>query len=100
MYGSFIRVSMPVSPGAFAHPVDARGTGFLLDARERLGKVLAGQELLPQARLGGVRRTSPAPDFCAATDAFLVPSLSLLAQEPWRRAVERRAEAVSSAPRL
>src|ERR1700694_1017467 len=40
-----------------AHPVDARGTGVLLDASERLGEVPAGQELLPQApRLGGVRR--------------------------------------------
>ena len=38
-----------------AHPVDARGTGVLLDASERLGEILAGQELLPQARLGGVR---------------------------------------------
>ena len=37
-----------------AHPVDASGTGFLLDASERLGEILAGQELLPQARLGGV----------------------------------------------
>jgi hypothetical protein len=38
-----------------AHPVDARGTGVLLDASERLGEVRAGQELLPQARLSGVR---------------------------------------------
>src|SRR6266511_4106500 len=38
-----------------AHPVDARGTGVLFDASERLGEILAGQELLPQARLGGVR---------------------------------------------
>ena len=38
-----------------AHPVDAWGTGVLLDASERLGEILAGQELLPQARLGGVR---------------------------------------------
>src|SRR5215207_6074721 len=38
-----------------AHPVDARGTGVLLDASERLGEVPAGQELLPQARLSGVR---------------------------------------------
>jgi hypothetical protein len=30
-----------------AQPVDARGTGVLLDASERLGKVAAGQELLP-----------------------------------------------------
>ena len=37
-----------------AHPVDARGTGVLLDASERLSKILAGCELLPQARLGGV----------------------------------------------
>ena len=38
------------------HPVDARGTGVALDASERLGKVLAGQQLLPQrTRLGGVR---------------------------------------------
>src|SRR5215210_610948 len=37
-----------------AHPVDARGTGVLLDASERQGEVLAGQESLPQARLGGV----------------------------------------------
>ena len=46
---------MPVSPGAFAHPVDTRGTGVLLDASERLSEILAGHELLPQARLGGVR---------------------------------------------
>jgi hypothetical protein len=37
-----------------AHPVDARGTGVLLDASERLSEIPAGQELLPQARLGGV----------------------------------------------
>jgi hypothetical protein len=37
-----------------AHPVDAWGTGVLLDASERLGQVAAGQELLPQARLDGV----------------------------------------------
>src|SRR5215472_8982242 len=43
----------PQLPGA--HPVDARGTGVLLDASERLGEILASQELLPQARLGGVR---------------------------------------------
>ena len=55
MYGSFIRISMPVSPGAFAHPVDTWGTGVLLDASERLSEILTGQELLPQARLGGVR---------------------------------------------
>jgi len=55
MYGSFIRISMPVSPGAFAQPVDARGTGVPLDASERLGEILAGQALLPRrARLGGV----------------------------------------------
>ena len=43
----------PQLPGA--HPVDARGTGVLLDASERLGKVPAGQELLPQTpRVGGV----------------------------------------------
>jgi hypothetical protein len=38
-----------------AHPVDARGTGVLLDASERLGEVLTGQEPLPRARLGRVR---------------------------------------------
>ena len=38
-----------------AHPVDARGTGVLLDASERLGEIPTGQELLPQrTRLGGV----------------------------------------------
>ena len=37
-----------------AHPVDAWGTGVLLDASERLGKIPTGQALLPQARLGGV----------------------------------------------
>ena len=47
MYGSFIRISMPVSPGAFTHPVDARGTGVLLDASERLREIPTGQELLP-----------------------------------------------------
>src|SRR6202022_3282546 len=38
-----------------AHPVDARSTGVLLDASERVGEIPAGYELLPQARLGGVR---------------------------------------------
>src|SRR5665811_1545253 len=38
-----------------AHPVDARGTGVLLDASERLSEIPAGQEQLPQARVGGVR---------------------------------------------
>src|SRR6266567_1624290 len=38
-----------------AHPVDASGTGVLLDASERLGEILAGEKPLPQARLGGVR---------------------------------------------
>jgi hypothetical protein len=37
-----------------AHPVDAWDTGFPLDASERLSEIPAGQELLPQARLGGV----------------------------------------------
>ena len=38
-----------------AHPVDARGTGVLLDASERLGEIPAGQQLLPQrTRVGGV----------------------------------------------
>ena len=36
-----------------AHPVDAWGTGFLLDASERLSEIPGGQELLPEARLGG-----------------------------------------------
>jgi hypothetical protein len=36
------------------HPVDASGTGVTLDASERQGQVLAGQDLLPQTRLGGV----------------------------------------------
>ena len=36
-----------------AHPVDARGTGVLLDASERLGEIPTGQELLPQARPAG-----------------------------------------------
>src|SRR5262249_677721 len=31
-----------------AHPVDAWGTGVLLDASERLGEIPAGHELLPQ----------------------------------------------------
>ena len=38
-----------------AHPVDAWGTGVLLDASERLSEIPAGQEQLPQARVGGVR---------------------------------------------
>jgi hypothetical protein len=38
-----------------AHPVDARGTGVLLDASERQGEILAGEKVLPEARLGGVR---------------------------------------------
>ena len=38
-----------------AHPIDASGTGVLLDASERLSEIPAGQQLLPQARLGGVR---------------------------------------------
>jgi hypothetical protein len=37
------------------HRVDARGTGVLFDASERLGEILAGQEQLPQvAHVGGV----------------------------------------------
>src|ERR1019366_5409242 len=38
-----------------AHPVDTWGTGVLLDASERLSEIPTGQELLPQARLSGVR---------------------------------------------
>src|SRR6516225_4366725 len=38
-----------------AHPVNAWGTGVLLDASERLGEIPAGHDLLPQARFGGVR---------------------------------------------
>jgi len=38
-----------------AHSVDARGTGFLLDASERLSEIPTGQTQLPQAHLGGVR---------------------------------------------
>src|SRR5439155_18862395 len=38
-----------------AHPVDAWGTGVLLDASERLSEIPAGHEQLPQARRGGVR---------------------------------------------
>ncbi|MGZ3472677.1 MAG: hypothetical protein ACXVA6_22180 [Isosphaeraceae bacterium] len=38
-----------------AHPVDAWGTGLLLDAFQCLGEILAGQDLLPQACFGGVR---------------------------------------------
>jgi hypothetical protein len=38
-----------------AHPVDARGTGVVLDASERLDEVLAGEKPLPQARRSGVR---------------------------------------------
>src|SRR5207245_11767981 len=37
-----------------AHSVDASGTGVLLDTSERLGEIPAVQELLPQARFGGV----------------------------------------------
>jgi hypothetical protein len=37
-----------------AHPVDASGTGVLLDAPERQGEVLAGEHLLPQTHSGGV----------------------------------------------
>jgi hypothetical protein len=36
------------------HPVDAWGTGVLLDASERRGEVVAGENPLPQARHGGV----------------------------------------------
>ena len=61
---------MAVKPGPQllgAHPVDASGTGVLLDASERLGKVLAGQELLPQAPpRRGERRCRPAPGRCCA----------------------------------
>src|SRR4029453_3149126 len=39
------------------HPVDARGTGVLLDPPERRRQVLAGEELLPEPPGGdGVRR--------------------------------------------
>ena len=37
------------------HPVDARGTGVSLDPSQRPGEVLAGEKVLPEARLGGVR---------------------------------------------
>ncbi len=61
-------VSQPRPQLLGAHPVDARGTGVLLDASERLGEIPAGQELLPQVtRVGGVsggvarRRIAAAP---------------------------------------
>ena len=38
-----------------AHPVDASGTGVTLDTSERLGKILPGQELLPETCRCGVR---------------------------------------------
>ena len=51
-----------------AHPVDARGTGVLLDASERLGEISAGQQLLPHPRRRGERRCRPAPGSgCALT---------------------------------
>ena len=37
-----------------AHPIDACGTGVLLDASERLGEIPAGQHKLPQIHPGGV----------------------------------------------
>jgi hypothetical protein len=37
-----------------AHPIDASGTGVLLDASERRGKIPARGELFPQAHRGGV----------------------------------------------
>ena len=50
-----------------AHPVDAWGTGVLLDASERLGEIPAGQELLPQSPpRRGEGRCHPAPDRCCA----------------------------------
>src|ERR671924_1066996 len=48
-------VSQPRPQLLGAHPVGAGSPGVLLDASERLGEVPAGQEPLPQARLGGVR---------------------------------------------
>jgi hypothetical protein len=36
------------------HPVDASSTGVTLDTSERQGKILTGQELLPQTHHGGV----------------------------------------------
>jgi hypothetical protein len=39
-----------------AHPVDACGTGVLLDESERRRESLTGEESLPQTRVGGVRR--------------------------------------------
>jgi len=39
-----------------AHPIDASGTGVLLDTSERRREIPAGEETLPQARVGGVRR--------------------------------------------
>jgi hypothetical protein len=36
------------------HAIDASGTGIALDASERQGEILAGQDPLPRARLGGV----------------------------------------------
>ena len=47
-----------------AHPADARGTGVLLDASERLGQVPAGDIEGPPRR--GERRCHPAPDRCCA----------------------------------
>ena len=59
---------MPVSPGAFAHPVDARGTGVLLDAFQRLSEILAGQRPAPTSspRRGEERcRRAPGMDCCS-----------------------------------
>ena len=51
-----------------AHSVDAWGTGVLLDASERLGKVPAGHELLPQApRFGGVSGGAVRRSRCVCT---------------------------------
>jgi hypothetical protein len=57
-------------------PVDARGTGVLLDPSERLGEILAGQEPPPEGRLGGVRGgvvQAPRMD-CLCPDVFGSPS--------------------------
>jgi hypothetical protein len=48
-------VSQPRPKVLGAHPVDASGTGLLLDTSERLSEILTGQELLPETHLGGLR---------------------------------------------
>jgi hypothetical protein len=52
--GPLLLEPSPNPPGR--HPVDARGTGVLLDTSQRPHEAVTGEKHLPQTRLRGVRR--------------------------------------------